>query len=796
MLKLRKGLVTGLLILLVFTLALPSAGALTVNTRFDAGKQITWPLEYKDDFFVRSGKTYHQDTALLSLGLALSAFRAKEQDLSHKASNVIQYLTDMGFSDISLTQFDIEPTVKTIATAIARKTITSPNGDFQVIAVAVSGGGYQDEWKSNFSVGNGLHHEGFDQAARQVVDRILAYIKAHSVKDARVWMSGYSRAAATANRAAALLLERRVVKSDNLFAYTFATPNNTKQQNAADFPSIFNVVGSFDPVPMVPFADWGFTRYGQTFFLPAAEINSDYNRRAEPVRLVYSGMTGTEYWSNSSSNAVLQKVLGAMSESIPDTKTYQSNLQGYMLNLWTNRKNPLQALVTTAQEIVKAPDFRTTMKDLGDKMLTIFSSVTQEKIMQESGMLKDEWRNDGGVTDNLVHEHMPTVYLSWMSAYQTGEGLFTPAAAYREVRVKNPGRIQVIDKNGSLAANYDGHYRTAQNKSRLPMAMSGDELVITVPSDAWYQVVIQRGEGMATGFRIREGVAGRTRMQSFQAKEGILQSAQTFSLELPTQETWQQSSYLLKWEGGQAVLQQVPTESSLSQMEMDSGARDFLSQNIRTAILVLVAVVIQIVFYLFVLFRAGRSAGHNRKLRRTGEYQVFREHRLVRNPGKKPVTRLKILSLLLCLVALAAIAGFVLLFLVWRSEFAALERTMIFWYGTLYLLPFSLVMLFSGLPSLFTGLYGIFWRGGTYRLKSVRIYAIPALLFAALQLFLNLTDINNPPNILVVALSVAQILLLLAVLLTYRACMKQEVGQGKAKVAEPSLPEPEADAAN
>lgn len=772
--RLSRGFMVSLIWLAVFCFILPLASAKSVDAVFDAGNRLTWPIVYQDEIFTRSGKTYHQDTALTSLGMALSAFRAKEQDLSNKGFNVKNYLDGLGFLDISLAQYDVAPSIKTIATAIGHKTITGPEGSFEVVAVAVSGGGYLDEWKSNFVIGSGTHHEGFDQAARQVVDRLLAYAKAHHLKSPKVWISGYSRAAATANRTAAILLERRFVQADNLFAYTFATPNNTRQQNAKSYPAIFNVVGSFDPVTMVPFTDWGYSRFGKTFFLPAPEINSDYQTRAAPVMTVYNRMTGINFWFNSSSNTVIQKLLGAVSETVPDPQSYQTNLQGYLTDLWVNRNNPYQALLTTAKEVLKRPDFRATMKSLGGKFLDIFSSFTQEKMMQESGMLKDEWQNEGGVKQNLVQEHMPTVYLAWMTAYQSAEDLFTPATTYREVRLKQVERVQVINQKGAIIASFDAKYLMSQDNSRLPMTMSGEELVITVPADAWYQVVIQRKQDQATGFRIREGQAGHTRVFSYQAKEGILESFSTFFVELPPSSSWGEGSYLLKWEGGQAFMQQVPNESILSKMEMTGDARSVLGQNIRTAILMLAAVAIQIVFYLFVITKASRCALKNHRLRRENCFCPPKAHGLLRNPGKKQVMRLKIFALLLCLLALLCFVGFGYLVWAWYSAFASLEHSMIFWYGTLQLLPFALMMLFCGLSALFCGLHAIFWRGGLYRLRQIRLFAVLAFLFTLVLLFVSLTDINNGPNLPIIALCLAQALLLVAVFLSARECKREE----------------------
>lgn len=781
--------------------AVPFAKAQSLPVRFAASGDIRWSVAMEDEYFTRSGTAYHHDTALSSLGMALSAFRAKEGSLHQRGDNICAYLQSAGFQDIVLTQYDVEPTVRTIATAMAHKEIKVGEQSFQLLAVAVSGGGYQDEWKSNFSIGNSQHHEGFDQAAWQVVERIIRYTSAYQLQGAKVWIAGYSRAAATSNRTAAILLDKKLVDKENLFAYTFATPNNTKQKGAENYPSIFNVVGAFDPVPMVPFADWGFTRFGQTFFLPATEINSDYAKRVEPVKQVYYTMTGMDFWSNSSSNSALQKVLGAMAESVPDTKSYQNNMQNFMMNLWNNRSSPVKMLLSTAKEIYQAPDFRSSMRSFGDKMLSIFSNATQEKVMQETGILKDVWRNAGGLTDNLVHEHMPTVYLAWLSAYPTGEGLFTPAATYRQVRIDGMRRIKVLDEKGQVAASFttmgapttvgeessftislEGPEALYQSQGYLPLSLSGEELVITVPADIAYQVVVERDPEAFTNLSLRQGTAGRTRMQSYQAPMEKLKGDTTMTFDLPARKSWGTETYTLMGASGAVPFQQVAAETSLSNMEMNSGARSFLGQNIRTAIIILVAIALQAIFYLYLGGRALGAARRNRSLRKQGMAPCLAEpYRLLRNPGQKQVTRLKMLSLLLLLAGLIGIAAFVLMLFIWRTEFVALENTMVFWYATLYLLPFALVMLFSGLPIFAAGLHHLFWRGGTYRLKTARLLVLSGLAFTLLLIFLHITDLNNPVQPVILALLLLQVALLVISLCLSRACVKVETIRQEAK---------------
>ena len=774
--KHRPAMLLLTLVCLLFLLT-PAARAGQMDVRFPLlGKDIAWTVPFDDQLFTRDGQTYHQDTALASLGMALSAFRVHKGDLSNRGVNIRGFLQQAGFADVLLEEFDIEPNVQTIATAIGRKVIQTDGGPRTLVAIAVSGGGYIDEWKSNFTVGNGVQHEGFDHAARKVHRRLIAYANQHDLADYKVWISGYSRAAATSNRAAALMLDSRMVEPQDLYAYTFATPNVTRQQNAASYPSIYNVVGAFDPVPMVPFGDWGFVRYGQTFYLPGPEINSDYTTRIAPLLGIYRDMTGTEFWNNTSSNSTLQKVLSAVSESVPDTQAYQSNMQSFMVQLWTNRNNPGRMLLGTVTEIIKAPDFRNSMGKLGNQVMAILSNASMDRAMQETGVLKDEWTNDGDLTANLGHEHFPTVYLAWMSAYKDPAALFTSSLTYRQVRLYDVDSVRVTNEQGEVAALYELQEEQDITQGSLPMALSGEELVITVPADRAYRVELVRQPEDKTALAVREGLVGRIRMANYEASDADMGEVTTVTLDLPAMSAWaEEDAYTLRWTGGQAPLKRAAIDSNLSQLEMNSGVRSFVGQNLRSALILLVGAVLLVFFYLFIAGRAVKAARNNHRLRKADcTPEGYRRHRILKNPGKGHVTWIKVLSLLLMIVSLAMVVLSVALFVVWRNEFGLLGQSVVFWYATLYLLPLSLAMLFTAVPALLAGLHNLLWRGGLYRLRSARLFAQCSLVFAVIQLFLFIADENNAPNPLYVGVTVVQMLLLGSILWLSRSCRRQE----------------------
>ena len=99
--------------------------------------------------------------------------------------------------------------------------------------VAVRGGGYQAEWAGNFNVGPGSgKHDGFSRAEIQVRNGLEEYLNdnADKLEDRmKVWICGYSRAAATSNLLAADLDNGAIngINKKNVYAFCFECPYST-----------------------------------------------------------------------------------------------------------------------------------------------------------------------------------------------------------------------------------------------------------------------------------------------------------------------------------------------------------------------------------------------------------------------------------------------------------------------------------------------------------------------------------------------------------------------------------------
>ena len=261
-------------------------------------------LEFQADIldypFFCASTAYDGNLAAMSLAMALSASRipAHMNDGTEKtmdsALNLETFLDQAGFTDIRVDDYSKMTSMYTVATAMGCRRMEAEGQEpFTLIAVGVCGSGYKNEWQSNMSPGEGDIHKGFLEAAGLVVDRLAGYIATRGIQGrVKVWISGFSRAAAVSNLTAAALTDTGMLPKEDVYAYTFATPAPVKNPPETGYENIFNIICPTDLIPQVMPADWGFGRYGQDLYLAVPEFSSFFgaevtNLRAEVDKTVF-----------------------------------------------------------------------------------------------------------------------------------------------------------------------------------------------------------------------------------------------------------------------------------------------------------------------------------------------------------------------------------------------------------------------------------------------------------------------------------------------------------------------------
>lgn len=234
---------------------------------------------YTDDFFRQGNSIYDHELAKASLALSMASF---------KKSFAVSLLEDMGYGSVVSYRYNQTGDEDKAALAMAHKDA----GGIQIVAVAVRGGKYGDEWGSNGRVGydgeSFGYHYGFRRAAEDAVVQLKEYSAEHSIdlKTAKIWITGFSRGAAVANVMGALLQDEGTVGPENLFDYTFATPSTVSAGAVPvdQLSGIYNIVNPLDIVTRLPMNaagisktsngrtvryNWDYVKYGTTLSLPS-----------------------------------------------------------------------------------------------------------------------------------------------------------------------------------------------------------------------------------------------------------------------------------------------------------------------------------------------------------------------------------------------------------------------------------------------------------------------------------------------------------------------------------------------
>ena len=214
----------------------------------------------------------------VSLKMMMFAYGMANASSSHeRASKVFAGAGfDEHFSDATLS---VPTTIDSIGYAIGSR----KEGDTDLIVVSVRGENYQKEWSSNFYSApleekddyNGDHY-GFHTSALKVMDAVDEFVDTHQIQKAKYLFTGYSRGAAVAGMAAAMMIDQPIAcQASDVYAYTFEAPAGMlAEHNKVDYAPIHNFVNENDLIPMVMPASYGFVRPGHDIFI--AEGIADY----------------------------------------------------------------------------------------------------------------------------------------------------------------------------------------------------------------------------------------------------------------------------------------------------------------------------------------------------------------------------------------------------------------------------------------------------------------------------------------------------------------------------------------
>ena len=319
----KKRIISLLLCLVLIVSLVPAAAAAdtgdtrTVAVRYASGHgendhDYEATFTYSDELFTKSGYTYRQDLAEMSLGLAFAAFSSKDSQYSDNYAtgnrNFVSMAEQCGFENIQSNKWMFQPAeTDSIGINCASKTIRDNGGSYTLIAVGVRGNNYHAEWGGNARLDAAGEHKGFALGRDQALDYLRSYIADTGISGrVKIWIAGYSRSAAVANMVSGALDngyslgEGVSLSPHDLYCYCYEPPMGTTKNQVQGrlYDNIQNIVNANDVVTYVPFDSWDFARYGVDHVVPTKGDDNYLNYKAKMLREFYQipNNGGNIYW--------------------------------------------------------------------------------------------------------------------------------------------------------------------------------------------------------------------------------------------------------------------------------------------------------------------------------------------------------------------------------------------------------------------------------------------------------------------------------------------------------------------
>lgn len=303
----------------------------------DEQKKGWFTIKFDDNWFTRSATEFNYDLAKASLAAAAGSFSEKiaNNPLAEHTGDyyVKENLKGFGFGEDSIKTFKFDDNTSignTCGHAFAIKEL--PNGDY-LIAAAIRSSGYGTEWESNFNAvsedNNYQFTLGFKEAADEVYMHLNDYINQQCTElgigrdKIHIWTFGFSRGGAIAGLLAARLNEQSDIPQAQIAAYTFEAPKNVLKSARVKYGNIYNILQETDIVPHVPLRTWGYTWYGNNYYLPSrTRTGRAFYDKKRAMRacfndiMKYSGRENIHYALGSSQELSLDLLLDYLDDVI------------------------------------------------------------------------------------------------------------------------------------------------------------------------------------------------------------------------------------------------------------------------------------------------------------------------------------------------------------------------------------------------------------------------------------------------------------------------------------------------
>ncbi len=371
------------------------------------------------------------------------------------------------------------------AFSFAFREIDSALGKKTLVFVVIRGTPMNaEEWTSNLSISDSSKegtevHEGFYRAMQNVHSSLIYYLLKHKIDpdDTFFLITGHSRGAAVSNLLGATLCDQNVFKPQNLYVYTFATPNvSTEEKTKLDrYGFIWNIVNASDVVPTVPpnRGNWTYKKYGHTLALVNSwnvDLDTYQNNYYPRMNAYYKKFTKRDYEPFKTGPFLQIQITRLLTSFYGSVEKYYGFFgireKAEKILKKTFKKPVAEELAQTVEEGPKKGSF-----------LSFANSLTNNALEN--------------VTTTCLEMHLCENYLAWMLALEEDEAFSYMGSSQLVINGTFDGAV--FDKdNNMLLRIYDGMAQIQTIKEPIGVMPIMKTTVIGFPGNQDFVVVIYK----------------------------------------------------------------------------------------------------------------------------------------------------------------------------------------------------------------------------------------------------------------------------------------------------------------
>lgn len=358
-------------------------------------------ITLSDTTFSATPSSFSKDLSLLSLTLSSAAY---------SYTYALDNLETLGFEHFGKFNYSDEYNSNAVGTIIASKKLY----DTTIVAI-IFRGTFEKEWFSNFDIGRDVNttkvHSGFNKAREFALKKLDMYIANYGIDrdHCKFLVTGHSRGGAVANLVSKSLID--TYGPSNVYAYTFATPNTTTDENASDnrYAGIFNFINPEDFIAYIPLKSWGFTKYGTTIAFPKNNSSDTYNEKLSKASQYYESLKGRELKTFGGTKQMEEFINTAFKLAPSITDYYDTKYEIAGLQLSVHEYMTVVANVLTNENIIS------------NGLILMSSDGTAFEPFSNYIMSGMETESDGFSLDYdnsmIAYAHTAETYLAWMYVY-------------------------------------------------------------------------------------------------------------------------------------------------------------------------------------------------------------------------------------------------------------------------------------------------------------------------------------------------------------------------------------------